>query len=77
MGIALEREVPLLAKQTFRKWLADQEPLKSTLIKDNSICFVMIHNYYDVQVGIDAFELLTALGYKVLVLDHEESGFYL
>jgi Fe-S oxidoreductase len=31
-------------------------------------------NYYDVQVGIDAFELLTALGYKVLVLDHEESG---
>jgi Fe-S oxidoreductase len=31
-------------------------------------------NYYDVQVGIDAFELLTALGYKVLVIDHEESG---
>jgi Fe-S oxidoreductase len=29
-------------------------------------------NYYDVQVGIDAFELLTALGYKVLVIDHEE-----
>jgi Fe-S oxidoreductase len=34
----------------------------------------MFTNYYDVQVGIDAFELLTALGYKVLVIDHEESG---
>jgi hypothetical protein len=34
---------------------------------------------YDVQVGIDAFELLTALGYKVLVIDHERKwkGFYL
>jgi hypothetical protein len=40
-GNCSEREVPLLAKQTFRKWLADQEPLKSTFDKDNSICFVM------------------------------------
>jgi hypothetical protein len=38
MGIAPEREVPLLAN--FQKWLADQEPLKSTFDKDNSICFV-------------------------------------
>jgi hypothetical protein len=31
-------------------------------------------NYYDVSVGIDAFELLTELGYKVEIVDHEESG---
>jgi Fe-S oxidoreductase len=30
-------------------------------------------NYYDVSVGIDAFELLTKLGYRIF-LDHEESG---
>jgi FAD/FMN-containing dehydrogenase/Fe-S oxidoreductase len=75
MGIAPEREVPLLAKQTFRKWLADQEPLKSTFDKGQLYLFCdEFTNYYDVQVGIDAFELLTALGYKVLVIDHEESG---
>jgi Fe-S oxidoreductase len=31
-------------------------------------------NYYDVSVGIDAFELLTKLGYEVIFVDHEESG---
>jgi Fe-S oxidoreductase len=31
-------------------------------------------NYYDVSVGIDAFELLSKLGYEVAVVDHEESG---
>jgi len=31
-------------------------------------------NYYDVSVGIDAFELLTELGYKVEIVQHEESG---
>jgi Fe-S oxidoreductase len=31
-------------------------------------------NYYDVQVGVDAFELLTQLGYQVVVVKHEESG---
>ncbi|WP_278035476.1 (Fe-S)-binding protein [Flavobacterium nitratireducens] len=31
-------------------------------------------NYYDVNVGIDAFELLTQLGYEVIIVDHEESG---
>jgi Fe-S oxidoreductase len=30
-------------------------------------------NYYDVSVGIDAYELLTA-GYEVILVDHEESG---
>jgi hypothetical protein len=31
-------------------------------------------NYYDVSVGIDAFELLSKLGYEVIFVDHEESG---
>jgi FAD/FMN-containing dehydrogenase/Fe-S oxidoreductase len=75
MGIATEREVPFLAKQTFRKWLADKAPSKSTFDKGRLYLFCdEFTNYYDLQVGIDAFELLTALGYKVLVIDHEESG---
>ena len=31
-------------------------------------------NYYDVPVGIDAYELLTTLGYEVILIHHEESG---
>ena len=31
-------------------------------------------NYYDVQVGIDAIELLHKLDYQVEIIDHEESG---
>lgn len=75
MGVAPERQVPLLAPQTFRKWVADQVPSKSTFDKGQLYLFCdEFTNYYDVQVGIDAFELLTTLGYKVLVIQHEESG---
>ncbi len=31
-------------------------------------------NHYDVSVGIDTYELLTKLGYKVEIVNHEESG---
>ena len=75
MGIALERQVPLLAKQTFRKWLASQASSKLNFDKGKLYLFIdEFTNYYDVQVGIDAFELLTKLGYQVLVTAHEESG---
>ena len=31
-------------------------------------------NYLDAEIGIDALELLSTLNYKVLFVDHEESG---
>ena len=31
-------------------------------------------NFYDVSVGIDTYELLTNLGYEVIIVDHQESG---
>ena len=75
MGIAAEREVPLLAPQTLRKWIADQLPLQTTFKKGKLYLFVdEFTNYYDVQVGIDSYELLTNLGYQVLIVNHEESG---
>jgi hypothetical protein len=42
MGIA-QNEKYLYCKANFQKWLADQEPLKSTFDKDNSICFVYVY----------------------------------
>ncbi|MFL9829691.1 FAD-linked oxidase C-terminal domain-containing protein [Flavobacterium sp. ST-87] len=80
MGVAQEREVPLLARQTFRKWLSNNNcNVNSNDNKKYPNGKVVLFcdeftNYYDVNVGIDAFELLTKLGYEVVVVEHEESG---
>ena len=75
MGIAPERQVPLLAKKTFRKWY-EKNKSKSTDFPNGKLYLFVdeFTNYYDVNIGIDAFELLTKLGYEVLITDHEESG---
>ena len=77
MGIAPKREVPLLAPKTFRKWYEknwNQEASKTFI--NGKVCLFCdeFTNFYDVQVGIDAYELLTKLGYEVILVDHEESG---
>ena len=77
MGVSLRREVPRLSKITFKDWYDDQEESihQTTLVSGKVYLFCdEFTNYYDVSVGIDAFELLTALGYEVIMLNHEESG---
>lgn len=75
MGVAKERTVPHLATNTFRSWLAKQKREQTEFSNGKLVLFVdEFTNYYDVQVGIDAYELLSALGYEVLIVDHEESG---
>lgn len=76
MGVAEKREVPLLAKQTFRKWLSNNNVNSNNKYENGKVVLFCdeFTNYYDVNVGIDAFELLTKLGYEVIVVEHEESG---
>ncbi|MRX67550.1 hypothetical protein SAMN06265349_1011242 [Flavobacterium resistens] len=75
MGIAPERQVPLLAKKTFRKWYENNKPKNVDFPNGQLYLFVdEFTNYYDVNIGIDAFELLTKLGYEVVIVNHEESG---
>lgn len=77
MGVAPRREVPLLAKTTFRKWYQNHQAKVHKKNFPNGKVYLFCDeftNYYDVSVGIDAFELLTQLGYKVEIVDHEESG---
>jgi len=76
MGVAQQREVPRLANQTFRKWLSNNKGNKNEKYPNGKVVLFCdeFTNYYDVNVGIDAFELLTQLGYEVIVVDHEESG---
>ena len=77
MGIAPQRVVPHLAPKTFRKWLdkhhKDLEEGSFPYGKVFLFCDEFT-NFYDVSVGIDTYELLTNLGYQVLVVDHQESG---
>ncbi len=72
MGVAQKRTVPKLASKTFSKWFATQEndihSKKVYLFNDE------FTNYYDVEIGKDAVEVLEKLGYTVVVLDHKESG---
>ena len=77
MGVAPKREVPLLAKTTFRKWYQNHQAKAQKQKFPNGKVYLFCDeftNYYDVSVGIDAFELLTELDYKVEIVNHEESG---
>jgi FAD/FMN-containing dehydrogenase/Fe-S oxidoreductase len=74
LGIASKRSIPELSSITFSKWLK-QQPDQTESNKGNLILFVDEYtNFYDVEMGQDAYKLLTKLGYKVLIVPHAESG---
>lgn len=77
MGIAPQRVVPHLAPKTFRKWLdKNHKELEEGSFPNGKVILFCdeFTNFYDVSVGIDTYELLTNLGYQVLIVDHQESG---
>lgn len=77
LGIATKRSMPKLAKTTFNKWYKKNKSNFSHIDFYNGEVFMFVDeftNFYDVQIGIDTFELLSKLGYKVNVVEHEESG---
>ena len=77
MGIAPQRVVPHLAPQTFRKWLdKNHKELEEGECPNGKVILFCdeFTNFYDVSVGIDTYELLTNLGYEVVIVDHQESG---
>lgn len=76
MGIAPNRELPILQKQSLKKWCASNlEKLQPSVPKKTVYFFIdEFINHLDTPIGIDAIELLTKLGYGVKVIDHKESG---
>jgi len=77
MGIAPKRSIPKLANKSFFKWY--QKNKKKFENKDYSKGKIYLFmdeytNFYDVNIGIDAIEVLTALKYEVIITKHEESG---
>ena len=77
MRIATERSIPKLAKTTVYKWYKKHKiRLLNQPVKFGEIYLFVdeFTNYYDANIGLDTIELLTALGYKVNITQHEESG---
>jgi len=76
LGIAKQRELPILSKQSLYKWcsknleaLQPDSPIKTIYFFVDEFT-----NHLDTSIGIDAIELLTSLNYEVKVTNHKESG---
>ena len=72
MGVATQRSIPKLANTTFFKWIRKQ-PIRNH-VKEIYLFVDEFSNYYDVDIAKDTYELLDRLGYKVTVIQHDESG---
>ena len=76
MGIAVQRPLPKLARQTL--WRVYQKKYKTRQgnFKERFVYLFCdeFTNYYEPHIGIDTIELLNALGYGVKILKHQESG---
>lgn len=74
VGFAVERSMPAISKQTLMAWyrknyVAPKHPIKRVYLFCDEFT-----NYNDAHIGIKAVQLLTALGYDVVIPVHEESG---
>jgi FAD/FMN-containing dehydrogenase/Fe-S oxidoreductase len=73
-SFALKRSMPSLSVQTLQAWYqknyqAPIDPKKTVYLFCDEFT-----NYNDASIGIKAIQLLTALGYEVIIPAHEESG---
>lgn len=74
LGVALERSLPPLNNETFRRWFAKQRI--TTPAKQGSV-FLFVDeftNYNDLEIGKKSVLLLSALGYQVNIIKHEVSA---
>jgi len=77
MGIAPQRNLPLLKKESLVRWLQKHpEALypKRKKIKEVYVFIDEFSNYMDSQAGKDVILSLSALGYEIKIIDHYESG---
>mgnify|MGYP006288097061 FL=1 len=76
-GFAPKRSMPLLQKQTLTKWMKGYvKELQAKAPKNGKVYLFNdeFTNFNDTDVGIKAVQLLSRLGYEVIVPQHLESG---
>ena len=73
-GFALKRSMPSLSLETLQSWY--QKNYKAPVNAKMKVYLFCdeFTNYNDAGIGIKAVQLLSALGYEVVIPDHEESG---
>lgn len=75
VGIAPQRTMPLLHHISLKKWVAQKQPKPQGKTLGKVYLFAdEFTNYNDTTIGIQAIELLTQLGYEVIIPAHTESG---
>jgi len=86
MGVAPQRSLPSLYKMTLRKWYKKKykqvaEEAQARLVREGRKLKGAVYffcdeftNLTDTEVGIAGIQLLTYLGYEVLLIEHDESG---
>ena len=77
MGIASQRALPGIEKESLRKWIKKNPEVlipKRNQIKEVYVFIDEFTNYMDSQPGKDVLLSLSALGYKINIIDHYESG---
>jgi FAD/FMN-containing dehydrogenase/Fe-S oxidoreductase len=74
-GVHAERSLPSLSGQTFEQWLSRQSLQPASKPVKTIYLFVdEFTNRLESQIGIDAVELLLALGYRIKYLPNKQSG---
>ncbi len=75
LGIHPHRSIPEIHRQSLQSWLNTRQPHPHAGSTGSVFLFAdEFTNHLDKPVGIDAIELLEALGYRVTIPDHQESG---
>jgi Fe-S oxidoreductase len=75
-GFASERSIPVLAPQTFRRWLIKNLPKINPADPVGEICLFIdeFTDNNDSRIGISAAKLLTGLGYRIITVSHSASA---
>jgi Fe-S oxidoreductase len=76
IGFAAERSIPLVYKTSLKRWIGKNLSVLNPASPIGSVCLFVdeFTNYNDTEAGIAVIRLLTALGYKVEVADHDLSA---
>ncbi|NWJ50474.1 MAG: FAD-binding protein [Bacteroidetes bacterium] len=77
LGFAPQRSIPKLYRMTLKRWIRKEERKTTNGAINKGTVYLFVDeftNYNDTEIGIRAYQLLTKLGYNVLVTDHGESG---
>lgn len=75
IGFAPRRSMPHISRVSWNQWFKKEfKPTVKNPVKAIYLFIDELLNYNEAEIGITTVKLLDRLGYKIIVLDHHESG---